>query len=199
LNEPIAEAPGGEPTSFNIDNRKLGTWVFLGSEAVFFSSLIVSYVVMSGHSTSGPTPHEALSIPLVSINTFVLICSSVTMVTALSVIRRGNERAARRYLIATALLGLLFLTGQAIEFTLLYRDGVTLSSSLFGASFFTLTGFHGAHVSIGVIWICFVLARAFAGGLTKDNHMALEMVGLYWHFVDIIWIIIFTVVYLIAT
>ena len=199
MSESIAEAPDREPTSLNIDNRKLGIWVFLGSEAVFFSSLIASYIVFRGRATSGPTPAEVLSIPLVSINTFILICSSVTMVTALSRIRRGNERAARRYLIATAVLGLLFLAGQAVEFTELYREGVTLSSSVFGASFFTLTGFHGAHVSIGIIWIMFVLARAFAGGLTKGNHMALEMVGLYWHFVDIIWIIIFTVIYLIAT
>jgi heme/copper-type cytochrome/quinol oxidase subunit 3 len=186
-------------TSFHVDNRKLGVWIFLGSEVVFFSALIVTYIIMSGRSVSGPTPKQSLNISLVAINTFVLICSSLTMVTALSAIERGDTRGLRRWLIATALLGGLFLTGQGIEFTMLYLKGVSIHSNLFGASFFTLTGFHGAHVTIGVIWILFVLARAFAGGVTKENHLAVEMVGLYWHFVDIVWIIIFTVVYLVGT
>ena len=188
-----------ETTSLGIDSRKLGVWTFLGSEVVFFSSLIVTYIVMSGRSVSGPTPREALNVALVAVNTFVLICSSLTMVTALAAIQRGDERGMRRWLIATVLLGILFLSGQAFEFSMLYSQGVTLSSNLFGATFFTLTGFHGGHVTIGVIWICFVLARAFAGGVTQKNHLAVELVGLYWHFVDIVWIVIFTVVYLIGT
>ena len=188
-----------EETSFNIDNRKLGIWIFLGSEAVFFSALIMTYIVMSGRATGGPTPAQTLNIPFVAFNTFVLICSSVTMVTALAHIERGDATGLRRYLIATAMLGLVFLGGQVTEFTMLYQQGVTLHSSLFGASFFTLTGFHGAHVTIGVIWILFVLARAYAGGVTRDNHIGVEMVGLYWHFVDIVWILIFTIVYLVGT
>jgi len=199
LNESMTAPTGAHETSLNIDNRKLGTWVFLASEAVFFSSLIVTYIVMSGRAVSGPTPQEVLSIPLVGINTFVLISSSVTMVMALAAIERGDQRRLRRFLIATALLGLLFLSGQAVEFTLLYQHGLSLHSDLFGASFFTLTGFHGAHVSVGILWIGFVLARAFSGGVTKENHLAVELVGLYWHFVDVVWIIIFTVVYLIGT
>jgi cytochrome c oxidase subunit III len=188
-----------EQTSFNIDNRKLGIWAFLGSEAVFFSSLIMTYIVMSGRAVSGPTPKDVLNIPIVAINTFVLICSSVTMVNGLARIERGDETGLRRYLIATAVLGLLFLGGQVTEFAMLYQQGVTLHSSLFGASFFTLTGFHGAHVTVGVIAILFVLARAFSGGVTKENHLSVEMIGLYWHFVDIVWIIIFTLVYLVGT
>ncbi len=188
-----------QATSFAVDSRKLGVWTFLGSEVVFFSALIVTYIIMSGRSVSGLTPKEALNIPLVAINTFVLICSSGTMVTALAAIERGSQSGARRWLLATLLLGLVFLGGQAYEFGLLYEQGVTLSSNLFGASFFTLTGFHGAHVTVGVISILFVLLRAVAGGVTKENHLAVELVGLYWHFVDIVWIIIFTVVYLIAT
>ena len=169
----------------------------LGSEAVFFSSLIITYIVMRGRSIIGPYPHEALNVPLTAFNTFVLICSSMTMVTALANIEGGNLKAMRRWLIATALLGLLFLSGQATEFTLLIRQGLSLSSNLFGATFFTLTGFHGAHVFAGVIWITFVLIRAFRGGISQANHNAVELVGLYWHFVDLVWIIIFTVVYLI--
>jgi cytochrome c oxidase subunit 3 len=186
-----------EPTALGVDNRKLGVWTLLGSEAVFFSALIVTYIVMRGKSVSGPLPHEALDVPLTAVNTFVLICSSLTMVTALAAIQRGDARGLRRWLIATAVLGLTFLSGQAIEFSMLSHRGLSLSSNLFGATFFTLTGFHGAHVFAGVLWISFVLARAFRGGVTRDNHIAVELAGLYWHFVDLVWIIIFTVVYLI--
>ena len=186
-----------EATSLGVDNRKLGVWALLGSEAVFFSALIVTYIVMRGKSVSGPLPHEALDVPLTAVNTFVLICSSLTMVTALAAIQRGDTRGLRGWLIATALLGLGFLSGQATEFSMLFRHGLSLSSNLFGATFFTLTGFHGAHVFAGVIWISFVLTRAFRGGVTQENHMAVELVGLYWHFVDLVWIIIFTIVYLI--
>lgn len=185
-----------ETPSLGVDNRKLGVWTFLGSEVMFFSGLIVTYLVMRGRSVTGPYPNEVLGVPLVGINTFVLICSSLTMVTALAAIQRGNAGAMRRWLIATAVLGLLFLSGQAFEFATLFRDGLSLSTNLFGATFFTLTGFHGTHVLIGVIWIVFVLARAFKGGITQDNHLAVELVGLYWHFVDIVWIVIFTLVYL---
>ena len=192
----IAVEHQAEPTSLGVDNRKLVIWTFIASEVMFFTGLIVTYIVLRGRSTTGPFPEEALSVPLVAINTFILLSSSFTMVTALSAIERGDARGMRRWLIATAVLGLLFLSGQAIEFTTLFRDGVSLSSNLFGATFFTLTGFHGMHVLIGVIWIVFVLSRAFHGGVTKDNHLAVELVGLYWHFVDIVWIIIFTIVYL---
>lgn len=185
-----------EVPSMGVDNRKLGIWTFLGSEVMFFSGLIVVYLVMRGRSTVGPLPHEVLDIPLTAVNTFVLLCSSLTMVTALSAIQRGNAQRMRLWLIATAVLGLLFLSGQAFEFNKLFNEGLSLSTNLFGATFFTLTGFHGTHVFVGVLWIGFVLARAFRGGITADNHLAVELVGLYWHFVDIVWIIIFTLVYL---
>lgn len=185
-----------EQPSMGVDNRKLGIWTFLGSEVMFFSGLIVTYLVMRGRSTVGPYPHEILDIPLTAVNTFVLLCSSLTMVTALAAIQKGNPRRMRLWLIATAVLGLIFLSGQAYEFTRLYGEGLSLSTNLFGATFFTLTGFHGMHVLIGVLWIGFVLARAVRGGITMENHLAVELVGLYWHFVDIVWIIIFTLVYL---
>ncbi len=186
-----------EPTSLGVDNRKLAVWTFIASEVMFFTGLIVTYIVMRGRSTVGPLPHEALDVPLTAVNTFVLICSSMTMVTALDSVERGNVRAMRLWLIATALLGCAFLGGQATEFTMLARQGLGLGRNLFGATFFTLTGFHGAHVFAGVVWIVSLLARAFRGGVTRANHLSVEMVGLYWHFVDLVWIIIFTIVYLI--
>jgi cytochrome c oxidase subunit 3 len=190
------EQPLVPHTSLGVDNRKLGIWALLGSEVMFFSSLIVTYIVFRNMSVTGPYPREALDVPLTAFNTFILICSSLTMVTALAAIQRGQAAGMRRWLIATGLLGLTFLGGQATEFTMLALHGLSLSSNLFGATFFTLTGFHGAHVFAGVVWIGFVLARAFRGGITRDNHIAVELVGLYWHFVDLVWIIIFTIVYL---
>jgi heme/copper-type cytochrome/quinol oxidase subunit 3 len=188
--------PLAEPTALHISSQKLGIWLLLGSEAVFFSALIVTYLVFHGRGTSGPSARQVLDVGLTAVNTFVLICSSLTMVTALSAIERGAKNELRNYLAATALLGLAFLGGQAFEFTKLFGLGASLGSNLFGATFFTLTGFHGAHVLAGVIWIGFVLARALRGGVTQQKHEAVELVGLYWHFVDLVWIIIFTVVYL---
>jgi cytochrome c oxidase subunit 3 len=186
-----------EHTSMGVDSRKLGVWVWLGSEAVFFSALIIVYIVMRNRSVTGPFPHEALNVPLTAVNTFILICSSLTMVTALSAIQNGSQKGLVRWLVATMLLGAVFLSGQAFEFTSLANQGLSLSSNLFGGTFFTLTGFHGAHVLIGVIWIGFVVARARRGGYTQSSHLMVELTGLYWHFVDLVWIIIFTLVYLI--
>jgi cytochrome c oxidase subunit 3/cytochrome o ubiquinol oxidase subunit 3 len=186
-----------ENTSMGVDNRKLGVWVWLGSEAVFFSALIVVYIIMRNKSITGPFPHEVLNVSLTAANTFILICSSLTMVTALSSIQSGSQHGLWRWLVATMVLGLTFLTGQAIEFTSLARHGLSLSSNLFGGTFFTLTGFHGAHVLIGVIWIGFVVMRSLRGGYTQSSHLMVELTGLYWHFVDLVWIIIFTIVYLI--
>jgi heme/copper-type cytochrome/quinol oxidase subunit 3 len=186
-----------ERTSLGIDSQKLGVWVFLSSETIFFSALIVAYVAMHGRSVVGPLPHDVLDVPLTAVNTFVLICSSFTMVSALAAVQNGELRKQKLLLIATAVLGLLFLSGQAFEFTSLVNRGLLISTNLFGATFFTLTGFHGAHVLVGVIWIFFVLVKSYRGNVTQKKPDAVELVGLYWHFVDLVWIIIFTVVYLI--
>ena len=189
--------PIGERTSLGIENNKLGIWTLLGSEAVFFSVLITTYVVMRGRSVSGPEPQAVLNVTLTAINTFILICSSLAMVTALAAIQRGEVAKLRGWLIATMALGLVFLGGQAYEFTSLANQGLSLKSNIFGSTFFTLTGFHGAHVAVGIIWIGFVLTKAFRGNITRENHLPVELIGLYWHFVDLVWILIFTVVYLI--
>jgi heme/copper-type cytochrome/quinol oxidase subunit 3 len=186
-----------ERTSLGVDSRKLGIWTFLASEALFFSSLIATYVILHVRSTDGPTPKQVLSIPLVSVNTFVLIASSLAMVTALSAAQNKEVRKAILWLVATAVLGLVFLGGQAFEFTKLMSDGLLISTNLFGASFFTLTGTHGLHVLSGIIWIVLLIIQLARGRETDRADFKIEMVGLYWHFVDLIWIIIFTIVYLI--
>jgi heme/copper-type cytochrome/quinol oxidase subunit 3 len=178
-----------------IDPRKLGMWLVIGTEVIFFASLIGAYLTFG--ATNRPTAHEVLDIPLTAVTTFVLITSSLMMVLALSAIQKGDQQKMVFFLMATALLGLIFLTGQFYEFTELWHEGITPISDPFGATFMTLTGFHGTHVLVGIIWIFLLTIRALAGTITRANHLAVELMGLYWHFVDLVWIVIFTVVYLI--
>ena len=145
----------------------------------------------------GPYPDELYDIPFTSVSSFVLLMSSVSMVLALAAIQRGDQRGLRIWLMATALLGITFLSGQAFEFTEFYREGLTLDTNLFGTTFFVLTGFHGAHVTVGVLILLSLFAVALRGRLTQANSLNVEIAGLYWHFVDIVWIVIFTLVYLI--
>jgi heme/copper-type cytochrome/quinol oxidase subunit 3 len=189
--------PETEMTSLGVDNRKLGIWTLIGSEAVFFAALILTYIIMRGKSVVGPYPHEVLDVTITAANTFILICSSMTLVLGLSSIQQNKLTRMRRWLIATIVLGLVFLGGQIWEFSLLVSHGLTLSRNMFGSTFYTLTGFHGAHVAVGVIWLAFVLAHSFQKREVHDLPMRLELAGLYWHFVDLVWILIFTIVYLI--
>jgi cytochrome c oxidase subunit III len=184
-------------TSTGLDHKKMAIWAFLGSECIFFGSLISTYLVYKGRSVSGPTPHEILNIPFTSGSTFVLLMSSLAMVLALAAVQRGDMKWGRVWLATTAGLGLVFLGGQVYEFTSFVHEGLTLRTNLFGSTFFVLTGFHGAHVTVGVIWLLTLLVQAFRGWLTPAKALNVEIAGLYWHFVDVVWIVIFTVVYLI--
>ena len=122
---------------------------------------------------------------------------AVTMVLALAAIQRGDQHGLRIWLFTTAFLGILFVRGQAFEFTEFNREGLSLSTNLFGTTFFVLTGFHGAHVTVGVLILLSLLVMAMRGRLTQAESLHVELAGLYWHFVDIVWIVIFTLVYLI--
>jgi heme/copper-type cytochrome/quinol oxidase subunit 3 len=147
----------------------------------------------------GPFPADVFDIPYTSVSSFVLLASSLTMVLALSAIQRGDVGRTRVWLLATALLGMTFLGGQVYEFTSFAHEGLYLSRNMFSSSFFLLTGFHGTHVAVGVLMLLTLFALSFGGRITQRNAMTVELVGLYWHFVDIVWIVIFTVVYLIPT
>ena len=192
-----ASAVGHLETSTGLDNRKLLMWLFLGSECLFFGSLIAAYLLYRGKSMTGPYPADLFDIPFTSVSSFVLLMSSVSMVLALAAIQRGDQWGLKVWLATTALLGVLFLSGQAFEFTQFNREGLSLSTNMFGTTFFVLTGFHGAHVSVGVLILLSLLAMALRGKLTRAKSLNVELVGLYWHFVDIVWIGIFTLVYLI--
>jgi heme/copper-type cytochrome/quinol oxidase subunit 3 len=184
-------------TATGLDNRKLGMWAFLGSECLFFGALISTYLLYRGRSVQGPFPDQVYDIPYTSVSSFVLLMSSLTMVLALNAIQRGDHRKLRAWLLATALLGITFVGGQVFEFTVFIREGLTLSRNLFGSSFFVLTGFHGAHVTVGILMLLTLFGQSLAGRLPTERALRVELVGLYWHFVDIVWIVIFTVVYLI--
>jgi len=184
-------------TSTGLDNRKLLMWLFLGSECLFFGSFIAAYLLYRGHSTTGPYPEDLVDIPFTSVSAFVLLMSSVSMVLALASIQRGNVRNMQIWLFTTAILGTLFIAGQAYEFTEFHHEGLSLSANLYGTTFFVLTGFHGAHVTIGVLILMSLFTYSLRGGIQQKDSLNIELAGLYWHFVDIVWIIIFTLVYLI--
>jgi len=183
-------------TSLGLDNVKLGFWCFLGSECFFFGSLIGTYMSYRGKSLTGPYPVEVFSVHVTSISTFLLLMSSVTMVLAVAAAKQNNVRPAQLWILATAALGTCFVSFQGYEFTHFYEHNLTLQGNLFGSSFFTLTGFHGAHVTIGVIWLLTLTFWLQKGWITGDKGTIVEVAGLYWHFVDIVWIVIFTLVYL---
>ena len=172
-------------------------WLFLGSECLFFGSLIAAYLLYRNRSVVGPYPDDLFDIPFTSVSSFVLLMSSVSMVLALAAIQRGDQRGLRIWLFATALLGITFVAGQAFEFAEFYREGLSLSTNLFGTTFFVLTGFHGAHVTVGVLILLSLFVMALRGRLTQAKSLNVELAGLYWHFVDVVWIVIFTLVYLI--
>ena len=188
-----------EATSTGLPNTKLAMWIFLASDCLLFGALITSYVVYRGRSVVGPYPKDVFDIPYTSVSSFVLLASSLTMVLALAAIQRGDLGRMRLWLLATAMLGMTFVGGQVYEFTTFYREGLSLTTNLFGTTFFVLTGFHGTHVAIGILMLLSVFSLSFVGQVTQEDALTVELVGLYWHFVDIVWIVIFTIVYLIPT
>ncbi len=183
-------------TATGLPTWKVGFWTFMGSECLFFASLISTYMVYKGASTTGPFPADVLNIPLTSISTFVLLMSSTAMVLALDGVQRGKKKLASFWLAMVIVLGAVFLGFQVYEFKHFVHEGLTISQNVFGSSFFVLTGFHGAHVTVGVIWLTVLFVMSLRGKLTPANALKVEIAGLYWHFVDIVWIVIFTLIYL---
>jgi len=211
---------GHPPTSTGLDNKKIAVWAFIGSECMLFASLISTYLIYKGRSVVGPYPHEAclppgcstplkaiLNIPVTSASTFVLLMSSLAMVLALAAVENKDQEkftfgerilgSSKLWLWMTAILGATFLGFQAFEFTSFVHEGLTIRTNLFGSSFFTLTGFHGAHVTAGVLWLLTLLAIDYRRGLKPKDAINVDLAALYWHFVDVVWIAIFTLVYLI--
>jgi len=183
-------------TSTGLSNNKVAMWAFLGSECLLFGALISTYLLYRGKSIVGPYPKDVYDIPYTSVSSFVLLMSSLTMVLALAAIQRGDHRRLRVWLLATALLGATFIGGQAYEFTSFYREGLSLHKNLFGSSFFVLTGFHGAHVTIGILMLLSLFGLSLRGKLPTERSETVELIGLYWHFVDVVWIVLFSTLYI---
>jgi len=180
-----------------LDHRKMAMWAFLGSECFFFGTLIATYLAYQGRSVVGPAPHQIFNIPVTSLSTFDLLMSSLLMVLALAAVQRGDRRYASLWLFGTAFFGLIFLGFQTYEFTDFVHRGFTMQRNLFGSSFFLLTGLHGTHVAIGVFWLLNLLVLSLRGRLAAVDALKVDIAALYWHFVDVVWIVIFTLVYLI--
>ncbi len=193
-----------EDTTTGLNHRKMLMWLFLGSDCLFFAALISTYLIYRGQSLVGPFPEDVFSIPVTSVSTFALLMSSMSMVLAYSAINRGDMKAFRIWLLSTCMLGATFLGFQVFEFYDFSEHGLTPRTNLFGTTFFVLTGFHGAHVTVGVIWLLSIFGYSLIGGkkaeriLTDREALSVDLAALYWHFVDIVWIVIFAVVYLIG-
>ncbi len=221
----VMQPPASAETGAGVYNEKLGMWVFLGSEVMFFTALIGSYIILRfAQPQAWAAPGQILNIPVTGVNTFLLICSSVTMVKAFAAAQDGDQRMLKAWLLATVLIGATFVSIQVYEYLVLahegflpsgyvagshlaevadggaaYKGGAALPESvgLYGSTFYTMTSFHGFHVTMGVLCMIFVTVKAFRGGYTAEDHRGVEVIGLYWHFVDLVWIVLFTIVYLI--
>ena len=190
---------GAHVTSTGLSNNKMAMWMFLGSECLLFGGLISTYMLYKGRVNSGPQPDQIFDIPFTSVSSFVLLMSSLTMVLAVSAAQRKDDRNTNLWLTITALLGATFVGGQVYEFTAFYREGLGFTTSLFGSSFYTLTGFHGVHVTVGIIMLMALVGMISRDRIPGNKAETVELIGLYWHFVDIVWIVIFTLVYLIPS
>ncbi len=192
-------------TNTGISHVKLAMWAFLSSECLFFGAFISTYLIYRGRDRAALESagiadgdlEKIFDIPFTSSTSFVLLMSSLTMVLALAAIQRADHRGTRIWLAATAVFGLVFIAAQVYEFTNFYREGIRLQTGLFGPTFYVMTGLHGAHVTVGIFWLLQLLYRSLQGQLGPEHAEAVEVAGLYWHVVDIVWIVIFTVIYLV--
>jgi cytochrome c oxidase subunit 3 len=183
--------PGG------ISSSLLGMVLFIASEVMFFGGLFGAYFTIRSAATQWPpegTPH--LETWYAAVLTTILVSSSVTMQFGVWAIRKNDQRKLVLWLAVSLLLGVIFLAGQAYEYSTLIGEGMTLSSGVFGSTFYTLTGFHGAHVAGGAAFILIVLLRARSGQFTARYHDTVEMASYYWHFVDVVWLGLFSTIYL---
>lgn len=183
-------------TVTGVDNRKFAMWTLIASECFLFGTMIVNYMINRKRGVTGPTGPDVFDINLTTLSTFDLLMSSVAMVLALHHCKLKNLRKFQFWTFIVVLGGVIFLGCQVYEFTHFVNSGLGLSTNVFGSSFYMLTGCHGAHVTVGVLWMSTILLTSLKRGEAWFNDTMVEVAGLYWHFVDVIWIIIFTVVYL---
>jgi heme/copper-type cytochrome/quinol oxidase subunit 3 len=183
-------------TSGIVDNRKLGITTFIGAESIFFATLIATYLIYKGISPHGPYASQAIHPFDTIIATFILLTSSVTMALASDAHSREAYGLSWFWLALTIVCGMLFLANEIQEFTKAWGQGVHLQTNLFTQTYYTLVGFHGIHVTIGLIWLGVVLIASILGFVPSTRPMTMECAAIYWHFVDIVWVVVFMIVYL---
>ena len=189
---PIYDYDSGPP----VDRGKFAIWLFLATEIMFFTGLLGTYLVLRIGAPSWPNPAERLAVDITAANTFVLIVSSWTVVRALQAIQKGDQGGLVKWLGISIVLGAAFVGVQVYEYIELFNHNAVPQQDLFWSTFYAMTGFHGLHVVVGVIWLICLWLGAVRGTYTKENHVRIELGGLYWHFVDLVWVLLFTLVYL---
>jgi cytochrome aa3 quinol oxidase subunit III len=187
-----------ETATFDGKNKVLGFWLFLGAETVLFACLFGTYLALRNQSLEGPTTQELFDLKLVALATALLLTSSLTSVLAMIKMNERNLKGMVTWLVITLVLGLAFLVLEIYEFLHYIHEGHTFMSSAFGSSFYALVGTHGAHVTFGIIWITTLIAQAIRRGITTETAPKLFVSSLYWHFIDVVWVFIFTLVYLLG-
>jgi heme/copper-type cytochrome/quinol oxidase subunit 3 len=191
------DARAAELSATGIPNGKLGMWLFLASEVMFFTGLLGAYIILRAGLSSWPHPGEELNIPAAAINTFILLTSSMTMALSVAAVHRADLGRLRLFLLFPIALGLAFLGVKGVEYSQKFAHGHFPGTSIFWDFYFTLTGVHGIHVLAGVITNLWVLWLTFREDFLETRGHFVEVAGLYWHFVDVVWIFLFPLVYLI--
>ncbi|WP_308637199.1 cytochrome o ubiquinol oxidase subunit III [Paenibacillus silvisoli] len=176
--------------------RKFGFWIFLITDCILFAALFAVYIVLHGSTAGGPGPKEIFEMPGVIVETFILLTSSFTSGLAVLAMNAGSRKGLIGWLIVTILLGASFIGLEVTEFVKLVHEGHTISTSAFLSGFFTLVGTHGLHVSLGICWITAVIIQLARHGITPVTKRKVQITSLYWHFLDAVWIFVFTIVYL---
>lgn len=190
-------APQADHRSSKLPDIKLLMWLFLASDCMMFGALIGTYVVYHDRSLVGPFPVDVFDIPLTTVSTFVLLMSSFLMVLALHALRVDDIPKFRLWTLGVCLFGSIFLGFQIFEFSHFIQEGLTLNQNLFGTTFFVLTGTHGVHVALGILMLLAFVLQSYLRPTSSKDALYLDVIALYWHFVDIVWIVLFTVVYLV--
>lgn len=176
--------------------RMFGFWLFLITDCILFGTLFATYVVLQGNTAGGPTAQELFQMPIIIAETFILLTSSFTSGLAVLAMNRGDRKGLSGWLIVTALLGLTFIVLEVTEFVHLVHEGATIGTSAFLSAFFTLVGTHGLHVTVGLVWMAAILIQLRKYGITSVTRRKVNVISLYWHFLDVVWIFVFTIVYL---
>ncbi|RVT93054.1 cytochrome o ubiquinol oxidase subunit III [Sphingomonas crocodyli] len=176
----------------------LGFWIYLMSDALIFATLFATYGVLSSNFAGGPSPREIFELPLVALNTAILLVSSITYGFSMIAMQEGKLGATKAWLAITGLLGAAFVGVELYEFSTLIHEGATPQTSAFLSAFFTLVATHGLHVSFGILWLVVMLVQLSQRGLHPENQRRLMCLSMFWHFLDVVWIGVFTFVYLLG-